>query len=111
MTAKRKRAPIRTCAACRSKTVKRDMIRVASPPSAPVALDPTGRANGRGTYICGECARAPRNLKRERFARSLKTEISEGEWRNLLTALAERSEGESEREGARTAAAPLASSS
>ena len=102
--ANRKRAPIRTCAACRSKTVKRDMIRVASPPSAPVMLDPTGRANGRGTYICGECASAPRNLKRERFARSLKTEIGEDEWRNLLTALAERSGGESERERTRTAA-------
>lgn len=106
--ANRKRAPIRTCAACRSKTVKRDMIRVASPPSAPVALDPTGRANGRGTYICGDCASAPQNLKRERFARSLKTEIGEDEWRNLLTALSERSGGEPERE--RTAATAPSSS-
>ena len=88
--AKRKRAPIRTCAACGVKTAKRELTRVASPPSAPVALDPTGRLNGRGTYICAACGRSPDNLKRERFERSLKTKIAEDDWRNLLNALAER---------------------
>ena len=76
------------------KTDKRALIRVVAPPSAPVALDPTGRLNGRGTYICAECARSPRNLRRERFERSLKTKIGENEWRNLLTALSDERPGE-----------------
>ena len=102
--AKRKRAPMRTCAACGLKTAKRELTRVVSPPSAPVALDPTGRLNGRGTYICAECARSPRKIRRERFERSLKTGIGEEDWRNLLNALSERSGEESESEPARTAA-------
>ena len=95
--AKRKRAPIRTCAACGVKTDKRELTRVAAPPSAPVALDPTGRTNGRGTYICADCGRSPQNLKRERFERSLRTKIAEDEWRNLLNALAERDMNRSRR--------------
>ena len=89
--AKRKHAPMRTCAACGVKTAKRELTRVAAPtPPAPVALDPTGRLNGRGTYICADCGRSPQNLKRERFERSLKTKIGKDEWRNLLNALSER---------------------
>ena len=91
--AKRKRPPIRTCAACGVKADKRELTRVAAPPSAPVALDPTGRTNGRGTYICADCGRSPRNLKRARFERSLKTKIAENDWRNLLNALSERESG------------------
>lgn len=102
--AKRKRAPVRTCAACGAKADKRELIRVAAPPAAPVALDTTGRLNGRGTYICGDCGRSPGNLRRERFERSLKTKIGEDDWRSLLNALSERPGEESGRGRARTAA-------
>ena len=101
--AKRRRAPVRTCAACGVKADKRELTRVASPPSAPVALDLTGRINGRGTYVCANCGRAPRNIRRERFERSLKTRISEEDWRNLITALSELTGEEADGETARTA--------
>lgn len=93
--AKRRRAPIRTCAACGVKADKRELVRVVSPPSAPVTLDSTGRLNGRGTYLCADCGRSPRNIRRERFERSLKTRIGEEDWRNLINALAERTGAES----------------
>ena len=44
--------PQRTCAVCREVHDKQDMTRVARLADGRVAIDPTGRAPGRGTYIC-----------------------------------------------------------
>jgi uncharacterized protein len=56
--------PQRTCAVCREVQRKRSMTRVVRRPDGTVALDPTGRAPGRGTYLCGQAScREP-----ERFA-------------------------------------------
>jgi hypothetical protein len=54
---------MRTCAACRQVRAKRSMSRVVRAPDGSVALDPTGKAAGRGTYICDDPAcRDPRSL-------------------------------------------------
>ena len=47
-----KHQPQRTCIACRGKTVKRGLIRIVRTPEGEVLIDPTGRANGRGAYLC-----------------------------------------------------------
>jgi uncharacterized protein len=44
--------PTRTCAVCRSPRPKREMGRIVRGPDGVVHRDPTGRAPGRGTYIC-----------------------------------------------------------
>ncbi len=55
--------PMRTCAVCRSVRPKRSMTRVVRAPDGTVALDPGGRAEGRGTYICDDPAcREPSRL-------------------------------------------------
>ena len=55
--------PMRTCAACRAVRPKRSMTRVVRIGDGSVALDPTGKAAGRGTYICEDTAcREPRRL-------------------------------------------------
>ena len=43
--------PQRTCIACRQEEGKRAFIRIVRTPDQHVAVDPTGRANGRGAYI------------------------------------------------------------
>ena len=48
--------PTRTCAVCRASRPKREMTRVVRPPDGSVHLDTTGRAAGRGTYICHDPA-------------------------------------------------------
>jgi predicted RNA-binding protein YlxR (DUF448 family) len=48
--------PMRTCASCRQVRPKREMTRVVRAADGTVALDPTGRAAGRGTYICDDSA-------------------------------------------------------
>lgn len=47
-----KHVPIRTCAVCRVQGAKRGFFRVVRQPDGTVAIDLTGRLNGRGAYIC-----------------------------------------------------------
>ena len=47
-----KKIPLRQCLGCREMKPKRELIRVVRPPEGAVRLDPKGRANGRGAYLC-----------------------------------------------------------
>jgi len=44
--------PQRTCVICQTKTDKRQLTRIVRTPEQTVLLDPTGKKNGRGAYIC-----------------------------------------------------------
>ncbi len=44
-------APQRTCIGCRVEQGKRTFIRIVRTPEGRVAVDQTGRANGRGAYL------------------------------------------------------------
>lgn len=46
-----KHIPQRTCIGCRSVQAKRELMRVVRTPEGQVVADPTGKKNGRGTYI------------------------------------------------------------
>lgn len=43
---------MRTCVVCREKRPKRDLLRVVRTPEGEVKVDPGGRLNGRGGYVC-----------------------------------------------------------
>ena len=67
MTATATRVPERTCVACRRTRPRDEMVRIARRPDGAVVVDRSGRAAGRGAYVCPEasCAeRAPRRLAR-----------------------------------------------
>lgn len=73
-----KRQPIRTCVACRTPGGKRGLLRVVRlPEGAGVILDPTGKASGRGAYLCPTTACLELALKRKALERSLKVSLSE----------------------------------
>ena len=48
---KPRHVPQRTCIACRAEQGKRTLIRIVRTPEGRVAVDETGRANGRGAYL------------------------------------------------------------
>jgi uncharacterized protein len=48
--------PMRTCAVCREVRPKRSMTRMVRAADGSIAPDPTGKANGRGTYVCDKAA-------------------------------------------------------
>ena len=55
--------PLRTCAVCREVHPKRTMSRLVRRADGSVAVDPTGKAPGRGTYLCDQPdCREPRRL-------------------------------------------------
>jgi hypothetical protein len=47
-----KPVPQRTCIACRAVRPKRSLARIVCAPQGGVSLDETGKANGRGAYVC-----------------------------------------------------------
>ncbi len=46
-----KHIPQRTCIACRTVQSKRELLRIVRTPEGQVQADPTGKKNGRGTYL------------------------------------------------------------
>ncbi len=61
--------PVRRCVGCGERRAKKELIRVVRTPEGDIILDRTGRANGRGAYICPspDClTKAARNRGLER---------------------------------------------
>ena len=53
----KRHVPLRRCVACRSARPKHELIRVVRTPGGCVEVDHTGKAAGRGAYLCraAEC--------------------------------------------------------
>lgn len=56
MSGKGKRTPMRMCLGCRQMKPKRDLIRIVTPKEGETHIDPTGKSNGRGAYLCKDAA-------------------------------------------------------
>ena len=52
--AKTKAVPLRMCIACREMLPKKDMLRVVKNAEGAIGLDFSGKASGRGAYICNK---------------------------------------------------------
>lgn len=74
---RRKHIPRRMCVACREHDAKRGLFRIVRTPEGTVELDPSGRRNGRGAYLCHRSACWERALSRGTLARSLNTTLTE----------------------------------
>lgn len=63
---KPRRIPLRKCTGCGEMKPKKELVRVVKSPEGAVSLDLTGRAPGRGAYVCPrrECLAAARRAKR-----------------------------------------------
>lgn len=73
---KTKKIPVRMCIACREGRPKKELVRVVAAESA-LMPDETGKAHGRGAYLCPqiECLDKARKIKA--FDRALETAMSE----------------------------------
>ena len=67
MPVKPRKIPMRMCVGCREMKPKMTLIRVVKPQEAEAHIDRTGKAQGRGAYVCDdiEC------LKKARKSRAL----------------------------------------
>jgi predicted RNA-binding protein YlxR (DUF448 family) len=81
-----KHIPIRTCVACRENRPKREMVRVVRGTDGTVFLDPKGKANGRGAYICRRVECWEKAIKRNSLKHALKVDIEPAVLENLRDA-------------------------
>ncbi|MCR4594285.1 MAG: YlxR family protein [Clostridiales bacterium] len=63
---KQKKIPLRRCNGCNEQKDKRELIRIVRNSEGVISLDLTGKAPGRGAYICNdiECLKKVRKSKR-----------------------------------------------
>ncbi len=73
---RQKHVPIRTCIACRETGAKRGLTRVVRSPEGDIAIDPTGKRNGRGAYLCEKPGCWDRATSTPLLSRALNAEIA-----------------------------------
>ncbi|GAB4528503.1 MAG: hypothetical protein Kow0063_04800 [Anaerolineae bacterium] len=82
--------PQRTCIACRQVRPKRELIRIVRAPGGEILVDETGKANGRGAYLCRSRVCWEKGIGQSHhgssspLARALKVTLSEADRTTLL---------------------------
>jgi len=72
---KKKKAPMRMCVACQTMKPKRELVRIVAGREGGISLDPSGKAAGRGAYLCRDAACLAKAVKEKRLERALKSRI------------------------------------
>lgn len=81
-----KKVPMRTCIACRKNAPKKELLRIVKNGDE-IFLDKTGKANGRGAYVCGD-AECFKKLKKGRLLnKAFSMEVTEDVYDRLLEEL------------------------
>jgi predicted RNA-binding protein YlxR (DUF448 family) len=75
-TKRRKHVPLRSCIACRTKSPKRDLIRVVRTPEGTLEVDTQGKRAGRGAYLCSKRECGEIALHPGRLSRALKCQVN-----------------------------------
>ena len=80
---RQRKAPVRTCTACATSSDKRVFVRFVRTPEGHVELDSTGKANGRGAYLCADpdCFEIAR--KRRRLDSALRVTLQDDDYDRL----------------------------
>ena len=83
----RRSVPIRTCVVCGKKSEKRGLVRIVASAEGRVELDPSGKMNGRGAYICSEGCEENKRLQRGRLEHALRVSVAESDWDSIVSRL------------------------
>ena len=78
---KTKKIPMRMCIACRVMKPKKEMTRVVKNALGEIFFDPTGKAAGRGAYVCADeaCLKkmSDKKLLHKAFSANVETTVYE----------------------------------
>ncbi len=71
-----KHVPLRKCVGCGEMKPKSELVRVVRTPEGEICVDPTGKKNGRGVYVCRDalCLEKARKARRIESAFSCRIE-------------------------------------
>lgn len=84
---RKKKVPIRRCVGCGESKLKKELIRVVRNKEGEISIDLNGKANGRGVYICNSVDCFEKARKKKGLSRSLKAEVPNEVYENLLSEL------------------------
>lgn len=72
---KTRKIPMRMCLGCQQMRPKKELLRIVRTPEGEIDLDPTGKRNGRGAYLCPEVECLRSASKAHRFEKALGVDI------------------------------------
>ncbi len=84
-----KKTPMRMCVACRQMRPKKELTRVVRTPGGEVLVDGTGRANGRGAYLCHSAECLKKAMKSKALERALETSVDSAAYEKLKEAFSD----------------------
>lgn len=84
---KPKKLPLRMCTGCGEMKPKKELVRVVKPKEGDVDIDLTGRANGRGAYICRSLSCLQQARKARRFEKAFACRIPDEVYDRMEEAL------------------------
>lgn len=82
-----KKVPLRMCLGCQEMKPKKELIRVVKNKEGEIKIDFTGKAAGRGAYICRNIDCFEKCVKAKRFEKAFETKISDDLYEKLREAL------------------------
>jgi len=82
---RRRHIPQRTCVVCRTTADKRSLIRLVRTEDG-IQVDPTGKRNGRGAYLCDQRVCWDRALETDILAKALRTTLTDADRERLRDA-------------------------
>ena len=82
-----KKIPQRKCIVCQDRDSKKELMRIVKNKEGEIFLDPSGRANGRGAYICKDTEWLKKAIKTKALNRAFKVEVSDEVYEKLLAEL------------------------
>lgn len=83
-----KKIPLRKCLGCNEMKPKKELKRIVKTKEGQIFIDDTGKANGRGTYVCSlECAE--KVVKKKSLDRAFGEKIDDELYENLLCSIKE----------------------
>lgn len=74
---------LRTCIACRAMGEKASLVRIVRTPEGELCIDETGKADGRGAYVCPSVACLEAMVKKRRLDAAMKTKVSKQDYERL----------------------------
>ena len=83
MPVKPRKIPMRMCVGCREMKPKMELLRVVKPQDGDAKIDRTGKAAGRGAYVCESIECLKKAEKTRALDRALETKIEEAVFRQL----------------------------
>lgn len=70
-----RKVPQRMCVGCQEMKAKKELIRIVRTPEDTIELDPTGKKNGRGAYICPNADCLKKAIKAKRLEKAFQQRI------------------------------------